>query len=504
MRRQRVRAEGIRRDLPTARIEAARLQDVVNERRDQPLVRRLHGRDEIGGKLRHRHQLRTDLLRQRLHELHDLLLEQPRNQPVAAPRRNLVQLRKRHGDRHAVLRRSRLEVVREFELDAAELELVRERLGRHAGRLVAHQVFALEVQQFWRFPLGLLAPLVEVGAVGDAFRDDPVVEGDDQFVVDQNVRPARLVFQRFDVEHELVVVLVERPTLGVFLGNLAGDQSLADEQLARLGRIHRAVVHTLLRIDDDSVERRTLEGHGLHRLLFPVRIEVAALDQVSAHFLQPLGFDARDATGEELGRLGDLGRGDPLAGFLVERRSGVDQELDAARAEVVARILGLAADVAKQAGEQRTVDGVVIGRKLVFLPTVLRRQRVQLIVNVVPLAHAQRREEILMAGLHQLAVRFLVLQLAFVPLPELEPGEKFGLFVGEFLVRGVSRALLFLRPFARVLRRQRGGDDQHFLEAALVARGDDHARDARVERQLGEFLPDRGERPLFRNGAQFL
>jgi hypothetical protein len=108
---------------------------------------------------------------------------------------------------------------------------------------------------------------------------------------------------------------------------------------------------------------------------------------------------------------------------------------------------------------------------------------------IVPLAHAQRREEVLVAGLHQLALRFLVLQLALVPLPEFEPGEELRFLVGEFLVRGVGRALLFLRPFARVLHGQRGGDDQHFLQAALVARGDDHARDARVERHLGQLLP---------------
>ena len=84
-----------------------------------------------------------------------------------------------------------------------------------------------------------------------------------------------------------------------------------------------------------------------------------------------------------------------------------------------------------------------------------------------------------MAGLHQLALRLLVFQLAFVPLPELEPGKKFRFFISEFLVRSIGRSLLFLRPLARILHCQRGSDDQHFLQAALVARGDDHACDTR-------------------------
>ena len=67
----------------------------------------------------------------------------------------------------------------------------------------------------------------------------------------------------------------------------------------------------------------------------------------------------------------------------------MDQELHAARAEVVAGILRLATDVAKQTSEQRAVDGVVGGRNLIFLPLVLGGQPVQLAVNITPFAHAQ-------------------------------------------------------------------------------------------------------------------
>ena len=48
---QRIGAEGVGRDLPATRIEAARLQDEVNERRHQWLVGRLYLLDELGGEL---------------------------------------------------------------------------------------------------------------------------------------------------------------------------------------------------------------------------------------------------------------------------------------------------------------------------------------------------------------------------------------------------------------------------------------------------------------------
>ena len=61
MRRQRIRAEGIRRHGPAAGIQAARFEDVVDQRRDQALVQLLvlafHGRQEFFDKFRHRHQI---------------------------------------------------------------------------------------------------------------------------------------------------------------------------------------------------------------------------------------------------------------------------------------------------------------------------------------------------------------------------------------------------------------------------------------------------------------
>ena len=202
-------------------------------------------------------------------------------------------------------------------IDAADLQVMRESLGGHAGRRMAHQVVLGEEQQLGVFLLGRLAPMVEGGAVVDAFRNDVVVEGEDQLVVDQHVLPTLLVLDLLDVADLLLVVLEERPALGKTLVDFLADQALADENLARLGRGQRAVMDAPLGVDHDAVERRALPAGDLHGLLFPVRVEVLALDEVSAHFLDPAILDAGDAAAEQARRLGDLGRHDPLAGLLL-------------------------------------------------------------------------------------------------------------------------------------------------------------------------------------------
>ena len=84
-------------------------------------------------------------------------------------------------------------MIAELEFDAAKLDRMRKGLGRHARRFVAHQVFALELEQIGVFAFGFAPPFIEAGAVRDAFGNQAVVEGDDQLLVDQHVRSPRLV-----------------------------------------------------------------------------------------------------------------------------------------------------------------------------------------------------------------------------------------------------------------------------------------------------------------------
>ncbi|SSK75238.1 Uncharacterised protein [Klebsiella pneumoniae] len=115
----------------------------------------------------------------------------------------------------------------------------------------------------------------------------------------------------------------------------------------------------------------------------------------------------------------------------------------------------------------------------------------QLGVDVLPLAHTQIVKKIDPALAAELIRRQRLLLLAEV-VPQIDEGEEIGLFIVEaamFFVRG----LLFVhRPLARVLDRQRGGDDHRFPHAAVLLRLQHHPRQTRIHRQLAELAAQRG------------
>ena len=129
--------------------------------------------------------------------------------------------------------------------------------------------------------------------------------------------------------------------------------------------------------------------------------------------------------------------------------------------------------------------------------------RVKLPVNIAPFTHPPRRQEMILQQGLQLAVGLLVLHLLLVPAPQLEPAHEVGTLVGEQLVFLIRRLCALHRAVTRILHRQRAGDDQHLFDAALLLRRQQHAGDARVERQPGELGADLGELSLFVERVQF-
>ncbi len=125
------------------------------------------------------------------------------------------------------------------------------------------------------------------------------------------------------------------------------------------------------------------------------------------------------------------------------------------------------------------------------VPALLAGECRELAVHVDPLAHATWTQELTAQLFGQLAVRLLVPDPLLHEGPELHQREEVDLFVGEAPVRLVGRLLRLERALARILHRQRRGDDQHLGEAVLLACREQHAADARIERQLGEFMADR-------------
>ncbi len=139
---------------------------------------------------------------------------------------------------------------------------------------------------------------------------------------------------------------------------IALDQRLADEYLPRSDRVHRPEVHAPLCIQQQPVERSALERGDARGLLLPMRLVLVALDEVRADRLEPLGLDGSDAARVEARGLGQFRRHDPAPGLPPHARAGMNPEADAARAQIIS-FLGLHADVAEQAREQRPMHLVI-------------------------------------------------------------------------------------------------------------------------------------------------
>ncbi len=136
-------------------------------------------------------------------------------------------------------------------------------------------------------------------------------------------------------------------------------------------------------------------------------------------------------------------------------------------------------------------------------PALLGHQSVELAVHVMPFAQAQRREILATQFAPQFALRLFVGNGRVVMRPELEPAEKFGALVAELAMRFIGCLLRLGGTFARVLHRQRRGDDQHFGQRLAVAGFENHAADTRVQRQSGKLAAQRGERIAVVHRAQF-
>ena len=101
-------------------------------------------------------------------------------------------------------------------------------------------------------------------------------------------------------------------------------------------------------------------------------------------------------------------------------------------------------------------------------------------------AHAPERRTRQVAGLHR--------QVA----PQVQVRDEVRMRVGQACVRGVRRALVLGRALAHVLDRQRRHDDEHLRGASQALGLQQHAPQARVDRQARQVPSDAGEPVLGR------
>ena len=227
---------------------------------------------------------------------------------------------------------------------------------------------------------------------------------------------------------------------------------------------------------------------------------------MSAHLLQPLRLDVGQTASEQARGFHQLGRHQPAPRFFGQVRARMGKKLDAAGAQVLALhalALGLAANVAQQAGQHGQVQLLVTGRAGIELPLVFGHHRVQLAVNVTPLAHSAHADKVLPQQLLVLAVaefvlvgngpRVLAATAVVQPLPELEVAAELAFLVVKLGVRLVRLRLQLHRPVAHILHTKGRGNHQHLVERLARTCLQNHAAHARVQRQPGQLLPGGGE-----------
>ena len=90
------------------------------------------------------------------------------------------------------------------------------------------------------------------------------------------------------------------------------------------------------------------------------------------------------------------------------------------------------------------------------------------------------------------------------PRPYFQVGQKFGFFVGKFLVREVGGSLRLHRPIAWILHRDGGCDDQHLVQADIFLCSQDHACNPWIERQPRELATSWRQRIVVIDRAEFL
>src|SRR5690606_30644811 len=176
-------------------------------------------------------------------------------------------------------------------------------------------------------------------------------------------------------------------------------------------------------------------------------------------------------------------------------------------------------DVANQAGENRTVDGVVVrvvkrsaGLRLGVLPrgevlctgsgdwhfagagawgVEIFKNIAELGMQILPLAHAEIGKKILTTEFPPLILRAEFFPFVVNGVPDVEQREEIGLRISESLVCCGSGFFLIERTFARVLNAETGGDDEEFARCLFALRLEQHAAECGINRQTREILTER-------------
>ena len=409
----------------------------------------------------------------------------------------LIQEQQRHLHGHAVGRvgcgtgRGGVEFVGERQLKFA----LHPRLGE-GGRIqigfLRHDHVRIEIEQSGILVPGILPPFIEV-PLGDHLRAHTlVVELEECLVIHTQITAAHAGFQFLNLGQDSLVA-VEELMVGM---PITLHQGMANEQLAAQFRINAPIVDTPVRHNGNPVEGDLLMGHDRAHFLGPVRLTIAALDQIRGHLFGPQRIELGGRACPQPGRLHQFGGHDPVRGLLEQGRAREHHELAATGAGVFTFALVVEANVTEQSGQQRHVDGVMIGYRVNVLSGDLNIQRLahllELGEQILPLAHAQVIDEFGLAQAPECAggqLRLLVLDVA----PQVQKACEVRVLVNKALVFFGGNLGFVSGAFTRVLNSECRGEHHHLGGNTAFGGLHNHASQPRVYRQLGELASHTGD-----------
>lgn len=462
--------------------------------------------------------------------LGDLLHEQAGHQPLATRGRHRIDERERQLQRHAVGHVARNETIRERQRVAGELEFARVVARACPGRFAEH-VVERPVQRRLFGRRSAPVPGVERGRRADVGRQLACEERCELLVVAQQSAASPF---RFDLarlcEHARIRAQERRARI-----DLAAREALAQEQRMRLVWLLAPELHETLLREHQAEQRGLFVRDDRATLARPVRVAPAPLHEVRRLLLDPCRLDARARERVDLAQVKDLPREQPRGRRLRDIRSRKDPEPAFARPAVLPLFV-LARDLRRPAGEKAAVDGFVragIGEwgmgngrsdnlfrvaarciairarldvfhhsrfPIAHSAQLLREQ--ELPMHLPPFAHAQEREEVLLAPVAQFRLREFGVGLD-VRVPEAQHADEIRTRVGEARVRGVGLRTRVGGTLARILHAEEGREHEQFAQRAEPARLDQHPSERDVDRELREVPPDRREALVAVDRAEF-
>ena len=369
-----------------------------------------------------------------------------------------------------------------------------QRIGKR-GRVdpsaaVGQQVGFAQGQQVRLRLLRLLPPLLERPPVDDVLRHTVGEELVQRLLAEHQFGPPALRSRLLQPSQQRRVSLLKLAARDV----LTGRQPFPQEQLAGGHRVDLGQPNPPLRHHRQPPQRDLLVDHRRVVAGRVVRVEVLRLDQMLRQRLDPLRLDRPARPGVPPRRLDQFRRDDPLRLGPHQLRARPEEEPQLVRG-LVLLLVDQHADAREHSGEHRPMDTagpVVAVDRGPRVPLQFGRQLAQLPVHVEPLLHPGRREEVVGQGLAEPVPRQVLSHLVDER-PHREQRQKVAPLGDELPVLLVGRLLLLDRPVAGVADLERRRDDQHIGQHTLVAAGDQHPPDPRIDRHAGQLLAGRGE-----------